>query len=324
MHDLALLILLLLPVNKVDGNLRFELKMLKKIFAYLTLISLLLFIVWYFFIALKPQPMLQSDVFSAYRYLKIDPPNMQLVELDKSNFEFTLVAFDGEKITGQIAYPDTLAKPYPVLLGVPAMGRSYVRWFNDSFKGRPTVTQVNKITQMAKDKGYVVISIDPRYHGKRKDPNRSLREIMNDLHFFGDKSDYQSMIRDTVVDYRVVMDWIELQTQFDSSKITVAGYSMGGQIALLLASIDQRITGVISIVPPFIDDKTALVAPINVVNMLTDQRVLLVTANDDENASVQQNERLYQSIGSQNKQHRVFDGGHILPDGYVSELTAYF
>ena len=84
------------------------------------------------------------------------------------------------------------------------MGRGYQRWWSESFKGRPTVTQVNKITKLADKNGYVVISIDARYHGKRKKPERTLRSIMNDLHFFGDKTDYEAMIKNTVIDHRVL------------------------------------------------------------------------------------------------------------------------
>ena len=108
---------------------------------------------------------------------------------------------------------------------------------------------------------------------------------MNDLHFFGDKSTYEEMIVNTVRDYRVLLDWLESQNRIDSRNIVMAGYSMGGQVALLTASVDDRVNGVVSIVPPYLDDKVALVAPKNVVSLLDSAQVLLITSDDDENAS---------------------------------------
>lgn len=173
-------------------------------------------------------------------------------------------------------------------------------------------------------KGCAVISIDARYHGKRKDPDRTLRSIMNDLHFFGDKSDYEAMIRDTVLDHRVLLDWIEQQDNLIIEKVKVAGYSMGGQISLILGSVDPRVREVVSIVPPFIDDRIALVAPKNLVSMLGDKPVLLVTATDDENASKEENDLLFSRLPEANKKRLEFAGGHILPEDYVQKLAAEF
>jgi hypothetical protein len=110
-----------------------------------------------------------------------------LTEIEPRLFTFTYKTFDGSIVNGQISYPNIKAESYPVLIGVSAMGRSYIRWWSESFKGRPTVTQVNKITELADSNGYVVVSIDARFHGKRKSAERPLSSIMNDLHFFGDK-----------------------------------------------------------------------------------------------------------------------------------------
>ena len=171
---------------------------------------------------------------------------------------------------------------------------------------------------------YAVISIDARYHGKRKDPDRTLRSIMNDVHFFGDKRDYEAMVRDTVLDHRVLLDWIEQQDNLDIDRVKVAGYSMGGQIGLILGSVDARISDIISIVPPFIDDKLALVAPKNLVSLLGDKPVLLITAADDENASAAENDLLFELMPGANKERIDFNGGHILPEGYVNRLKGEF
>lgn len=295
-----------------------------KISLAVLLAALLAFAYWYAFIALEESPMEQGDILEAYEYQSVESLELALHETSPNVFSFTYESFDGEVVYGQISYPDIAADKYPVLIGVSAMGRSYVRWWVDTFNGNPTVTQAHKIADLANRNGYAVIAIDARYHGKRKDPERPLRSIMNDLHFFGDKRDYEAMIRDTVLDHRVLLDWIERQDNLDLERVKVAGYSMGGQISLILGSVDARVSDIISIVPPFIDDKTALVAPKNLVSLLGDKRVLLITAADDENASVAENDYLFGLLPGPDKERIDFDGDHILPEDYVDRLASEF
>ncbi|NND00262.1 MAG: alpha/beta fold hydrolase [Gammaproteobacteria bacterium] len=298
--------------------------MIKKISSRLMLVFTLLFAGWYYLIALKEQPMELMSILAAYEYQQLSPIDMRMKEMQPGLFEFSYTSFDGQRVIGQIGYPETRSASYPVLLGVPAMGHSYIQWWVDSIDGRPSDTQVDKITELANRKGYVVIAIDPRFHGKREDPARTLRSIMNDLHFFGDKSGYEAMVRDTVIDYCVLLDWIETQPELDASAVVAAGYSMGGQVSLLLGAVDQRINRVISIVPPYLDDKTALVAPKNLVQLFDDKPVLLVTANSDKNATASQNKALFEQIKSKNKRRINFTGGHILPENYVERLADWF
>lgn len=282
------------------------------------------FLYWHNFIALKEMPMAQSEILEAYEYASVQGLEMTMTAAAPNVSSFTYKSFDGEMVYGQIAYPDQVSEKYPVLIGISAMGRSYVRWWVDTFNGNPTVTQANKIAELAISKGYAVVSIDARYHGKRKDPERTLRSIMNDLHFFGDKRDYEAMIRDTVKDHRVLLDWIEGQDRLDINRVKTAGYSMGGQISLILGSVDARIDSIVAIVPPFIDDRIARVAPKNFVSLLGDKPVLLITASDDENASATENDFLFNLLPGANKERVDFDGGHILPESYVDRLAGEF
>lgn len=291
----------------------------KIIFGVLISLTVLSFY-WYAFVALKEVSIPQEDIIAAYTYEPLSDLEMEVEQIEADKYKFSYKSFDGAVVNGQLSYPSIKSQKYPVFIGVSAMGRGYQRWWVDSFKGRPTVSQVNKITSMANNLGYAVIAIDARYHGTRKDPDRSLQSIMNDLNFFGNKDTYESMIKDTVLDYRVLIDWINQQQIFDNQKIVIGGYSMGGQVALLAASTDHRIERVLSIVPPHLDDKVALVAPKNFVSLLEGREVLLVTANDDENATKKENQILFDSINTSEKLHITFEGDHILPDNYVSSL----
>jgi dienelactone hydrolase len=295
--------------------------MIKKIAVTTAAVLTLVFGYWYSFLTLDEIPMAQEDIIQQYQYRLDQPVGLTLVEIEPGLFTFTYQSFDGSIVNGQISYPNKVAEKYPVLIGVSAMGKSAIRWWTGSFKGRPTVTQVNKITELADKHGYVVIAIDARYHGKRKDPERTLGSIMNDLKFFGNKTDYEAMIKNTVIDHRILLDWISQEEKLDKNNISVVGYSMGGQISLLLASVDPRVRKVISIVPPYIDDKIAVVAPKNLISLLKDQTVLLLTADEDEYASESENDLIFKKILTPNKERVHFPSGHILPDDYVESLT---
>lgn len=278
---------------------------------------------WYLFIALKEEPMTYEEILSSYNYQTLRDIDFSLTPRGNNQFSFSFTSFDGDKVNGQIRYPQIEKPIYPVLLGVSAMGRSHERWWDDSYKGHPTITQVNKITDIANGKGYAVIAIDARYHGSRKDPELPLRTIMNKLHYFGDKTTYEDMIRTTVLDYRVLINWIATQPQLDETNINFAGYSMGAQIVLLLSTLEENTQKVISMVPPHLDNKVAAVAPINLIAHSQAQDLLLITADNDEFATEEENRVLFELINANNKRHHVFPGDHILPPEYIDTIAEW-
>mgnify|MGYP001306117546 CR=1 FL=1 len=58
----------------------------------------------------------------------------------------------------------------------------------------------------------------------------------------------------------------------------------------------------------------------NFVSLLEGREVLLVTENDDENATKIENPILFNVFNTSEKLHITFEGDHILPDNYVSSL----
>lgn len=298
--------------------------MKKKIALYSLALIALLAAAHYLLFSMPEQPVSRQQLVAGYQYRTPENIDFKLEKIAEGMFSFSFSSYDNSFVRGQISYPETKAERYPVIIGISAMGRGYARWWTDSFKGRPTVTRVNEIAKLANQKGNVVIAIDARYHGTRKDPNRTLQSIMNDLTIWGDKTTYEEMIINTILDHRVLLDWVEQQDNLDSSNIGVVGYSMGGQISLLLAAIDDRVTKVASIVPPYIDDRMAMVAPKNVTSMLANKTsVWMLSSDDDENSNQQENLFLFNSIKNENKKHIEFNGSHILPEGYESVLVEW-
>jgi cephalosporin-C deacetylase-like acetyl esterase len=282
---------------------------------------------WFFAFSLTPYTVTPEQLEVNYSYQSPRAIEVKQTHFNKDSIDFTYQSFDGATVNGRIVYPapiNELKQPVPVLIGIHALGRSQIRWFQDSFKGQPTIEQVDKISLKALESGYAVIAIDARNHGLRKDPDYTILDVMDDMHFWGEREPYEKVITDTVRDHRILLDWLTTQPQFDPSNISVAGYSMGAQISLLLAGVDERIAKVAAIVPPYLDDKTAMVAPKNLLAGLADKRVWLFTANDDEHASTTQNATFFAAIPSQDKKHVRFDSGHLLPSDYVTQLADWF
>jgi dienelactone hydrolase len=242
--------------------------------------------------------------------------------------DFRMPSFDGAIANGRIVYPAdpaALAAPRPVLLGLHAMGRSHGRWSEAEIKGRPTLENTHRLAEGALQRGYVVIALDAREHGDRKNADKPLtpRELLRNLHWWGEREPYERLIVDTVKDWRVLLDWVAQQPQFDRRNIRAAGYSMGAQMALLLAGTDDRVSAVAAMVPPGLTNRVAVVAPLNVAPQLAAARVWLLSADDDEHASVDQNASLFEALPGPGKQHLRFAGGHLLPADYVDRLLPW-
>ncbi|SEA51295.1 alpha/beta hydrolase [Alkalimonas amylolytica] len=282
---------------------------------------------WYSVFGLKPYTVTPTQIAERYSYSMIQPMTMQLESTDNTHFSFSYRSFDGAVVNGQLRYPLPLSdssKPLPVLIGAHAMGRSQVRWWQDSYNGRPTLESTDQITAMALANGYAVVTIDARNHGERKDPSNGIAEIIRNLHWWGKREPYEAMLIDTVRDHRVLLDLLTELPQFDPNNINIAGYSMGAHISLLLAGSDARINRVLAIVPPHINNTTAIVAPKNMLAGLADNPIWLLSANQDEYASKKQNSHLFAAFPSPDKKHITFDGGHLLPASYVQTLDDWF
>lgn len=281
---------------------------------------------WYGIFGLKPYSLSPEELTARYAYPVKQQVQLELKELTPQSFEFTYQSFDGATVNGRISYPQdpkAIQSPVPVLIGAHAMGRSQIRWWQDSFKDRATFEQTDKITAMALSKGYAVVAIDARHHGLRKDPNLSIVDMIDNLHWWGEREPYEAMLVDTVRDHRVLLDWLVQQPMLDKNNIKLTGYSMGAQIGLLLAGVDSRIQSVAAIVPPHMNSTTAVVAPLNLMAGLADNQVWLFTADDDEYASIKQNQQLFDALPNPDKKLFRFDSGHLLPADYVQELEPW-
>ncbi|MBB5204806.1 dienelactone hydrolase [Inhella inkyongensis] len=287
----------------------------------------LLGVLWWSLFGLKPYDISPAELQARYALPAPAPLRVERRAGDGHSEELVLHSFDGSQAVGRIVYPSDPAiatQPFPLLIGLHAMGRAHQRWWSESFKGRPTLEQTHRITEAALAQGYAVMAIDARLHGLRKDAKGPASKLMWDLHLWGAREPYERMLIDTVRDHRLLLDWVLTQpSRFDARRIAVAGYSMGGQLALLWGGLDARIRAIAAIVPPHVDDKVAAVSPQRLLAGLADKRVWLLTADDDEHASAAQNQALYEALPTADKKHLRFAGNHLLPPSYVAQLQGW-
>ncbi len=238
-------------------------------------------------------------------------------------------SFDGEPLLGRIVFPrdprdpDRAGAPMPLLLALHGLGRTHLRWWQAELRGRPTLENTHRVAELALRQGYAVLALDARLHGQRK-AGFAASELLEDLHWWGRREPYERMVVDTVRDYRVALDWALAQPHIDAGRVAAAGYSMGAQMALLLAGVDGRVSAVAAMVPPHLDDKVAAVAPRNALAGLEGLRVWLLSADDDDYAPQAANAALFDAIPAADKQHLRFAGGHALPASYVERLRPWF
>lgn len=245
--------------------------------------------------------------------------------------ELRFASFDGVPAVGRIVYPADPTPagadrpPRPVLVALHGMGRTHWRWWQPEFKGRLTIESTHLLAERALQQGYVVLALDARGHGDRKHPERPLiaRELLSNLHLWGQREPYERMIVDTVKDYRLLLDWAVQQPNLDARRIRTAGYSMGAQMALLLAGTDARVRAVAAMVPPHVDDKVAVVSPYSIAPNLEGVEVWLLTADDDDHADKSDNAALFAAMPGPHKQHLRFAAGHVLPAAYVEQLEPW-
>lgn len=278
--------------------------------------------IWHF-LWLKPYDVSEAELQSRYAHREsVTPGPAHTVHLQ-------LRSFDGELFQGRIVYPSDPAqasRPFPVLIGLHAMGRSHLRWWQAEVNGRPTVEQTHRVTQMALQRGYAVVAIDARGHGQRRPLGQMhpAQRAMREMHWLGRRQAYEQMIIDTVRDHRVLLDWLATQPQIDGGRIGAIGYSMGAQVALLLAGLEPRVQAVAALVPPHLGQNVAAVAPLSLIGGLQGKRVWLLSADDDDHASAAQNQALFDAIPGPDKKHLRFDSGHLLPENHVDALAGWF
>lgn len=225
-------------------------------------------------------------------------------------------AADGELIPTVIVEPKGGAKSgAPIALLLHGLTRKKEDWLSDAYP-----TYGGALAEQLRANGYRVFLMDARRHGARKPATDGPASLTKRAHA-GDTAPYMEMIAATASDARTVIAKA-LEISRKPSQVLIAGYSMGAQVALMVAAKEKRVTHVVSVVPPFVDLSMGDVAPMNIIGGVQ-QPWLLLSANQDQFATVEQNLALLETSSSKRREHRTYDSGHALPRDWVTDVERW-
>ena len=224
-------------------------------------------------------------------------------------------AEDGERIPAWVLEPEGKGTNPPVAVLLHGLTRSKDDWLSDA---EPTFG--GALTEHLRSAGYRVYLMDARRHGARATPDARPGALAKRAHA-GEPGPYQAMIVDTVRDAQVLLAKV-LAHGKKPPKVLVAGYSMGAQVGLLLASREPRITHLVTMVPPHVDPVLGDAAPVTRMDRVH-QAWLLLTANRDQFSTEENNQKLFDAAPSKRKTRRTFDSGHALPREYLEAVRGW-
>lgn len=226
--------------------------------------------------------------------------------------QFGYDAPDGNRITGFIYQSAETPKDAPLAVLMHGLMGSSLYWLaNDNGM------HGDDITAELIERGYRVLALDARFHGARIVDVKPIEHVKNARK--GDSAGYEAMILQTVADYRFILDRT-FKNYPDTSRVLVVGYSMGAQMATLLAAEDARVTHLVTMVPPAVHNVPA-VSPVSHAPKVTVPWLLLM-ANKDEYSTKSQNADLVAAAGRKPDVH-YFDSKHVLPDTYVGTVESW-
>jgi pimeloyl-ACP methyl ester carboxylesterase len=223
-------------------------------------------------------------------------------------------AEDGERIPVLVLEPEGDAANPPVAVLLHGLTRNKEDWLSDT-----APTYGGALTESLLRSGYRVYLMDARRHGERATPDARPGALAKRAHA-GDTAPYQAMIVDTVRDARALL--ARVLARGKPPRVLVAGYSMGAQVGLLVASHEPRVTHLVTMVPPHVDPVLGDAAPVNRMGGIH-QSWLLLTATRDQFSTAENNQALFEAAPSKRKARKAFDSGHALPREYLDEVRRW-
>jgi pimeloyl-ACP methyl ester carboxylesterase len=131
----------------------------------------------------------------------------------------------GDDLIGDLYMPAKAQGPTPVVIWLHpyAYPTGYSRY------AKPTIADLTGM-------GYAVFAFDQIGFGTR----------LHQATRFYDRYPNWSLLGKMVADTRAAIDALSAMKEFDSKRVYLAGYSLGGKVALITAALDTRVAGVIA------------------------------------------------------------------------------
>ena len=188
--------------------------------------------------------------------------------------------------------------------------------------------------------GFNVIIPDAKFHGERsyelgfRAPELLPPVISRNEQ---DSKAFENLITSTVKDLRIVLDYVQNREKDADLSFNVIGYSLGGNLGILLSVFDNRITSVVGCVPPvnlpargleafdWSDDVIQGQLGITPMKYAEKQNVpiTLLMGRHDFFTTEEEATEFFEKIPTEDKQLKYFDSGHILPNDYKTDAIQW-
>ena len=234
----------------------------------------------------------------------------------RQKYTLSFTSDDQQTVNGLLVIPYSHKKPLKLAMLLHAMGTDQNLWW------QPNKISGTKISDKLLDQGYAVLTLDARRHGKRVIDDFGPQEMITKAHSDQPRL-YTDMIIGTVRDYRLALNWVKKELELKDTSVLVAGYSMGAQMSLLLASYESDINQVMVMVPPFVSEPLSPVAPRLHVSRINDANLIILAAKQDPYSTEQNYQLVFDEISTPNKAIKWFDSGHLLPENYFEIALAF-
>ena len=271
------------------------------------------------------QPSIGDEGFSViketYSYDKTHPLNSAVKEIEKypshtrEVFYFTGV---NERVGAYLAIPKNGKAPFPVVLLIDGLGGSKERWW-----GKNNWPNGIETTEALVRKGFAVFTIDAAMHGERfdstgvfpKPPTFRNNKLMHT---------YYDMIHQTVQDYMRGLDYLETRGDIDTEKLGAYGLSMGGAITFILTALDERVKTSVTGVAVVYGNQYSAVNAYNFTPRISTKPFLMLMGDHDGYYTPKTATKLFNSIGGDNNQLIIFEGGHKIQPSYIPTIVDWF
>jgi dienelactone hydrolase len=170
-------------------------------------------------------------------------------------------------------------------------------------------------------RGVASLAVDLPFHGERDGSGTEL-PYRNPLALV---TAWRTAVRES----RAAIEWLSAQPEIDDSRIGVIGYSLGGFLALMMAS-EERLVRVIALAAagdlpdttPYAALLRRAVDPLRAVRKLGGRPLLLVNGRRDTTTRPAQAERLF-AFAEEPKELVWYDGGHWPPPQAIEDAAEW-
>jgi len=229
----------------------------------------------------------------------------------------------GFLVPGYLQYPASGAGPYPCVLLLHGWSGSKESWWQDG-----GYISGGNVRRALLAKGFAVLALDAQCHG-----DRIAQNDFAPVNHYIDKSaggtprkgyfTQEDIYIQTTRDYRRAIDYLESRPEFDSARVGMIGYSMGGTQTFLLCGVEPRIMAAVSIAAPAEQSKWSPIAPQNFVHGIGKRPFLSIVGSADPMCPVEHAKARQSLLPGKANELMFLNGRHRLPVDYVPHAVGW-